>query len=618
MPSVNRHGPRRAVLYARVSTEEQARSGYSLAQQLEALREHAVREGYEIIEEVEDPGYSGASLERPGLDRVRDLVAAGGAALVLAQDRDRFAREPAHHYLLKREFEERGCKLKALNDKGDDTPEGELTDGILDQLAKFERAKTAERTRRGKLRRAREGKVIAGHTPPYGFHYNAGRDNLIVDPERMRVVSRIFSKLAEGGSVFGVSQALMREGVPAPAGGENWNHNAIRRIILSDLYRPHTFEEVRAMVTPEVVAKLDPDRVYGIWWFNRERITRKYVSKVGANGKEYVEQQRSKAKPKDEWIAVPVPLGDDYGISRSLVDDAREEMRSHARNYRRSSRAWELSGGVLFCAHCGRMMSFANIKRSNGKRTAYYRCQGHRRSGHKEGCPNARHYRAMVLEEQVWRFVHGLLTDRERLSVGLDAMIEEKRKSLRGDPGEEANVWLDKIADVDRQRARAQDLAIEGLLSPDELRAKLAALEEFRETAERELETLKSRKEEVEELEHDRDALLEHYAGMVPEGLEAFGPEERRWVYKLLRFNVFADSGGNLTAVWMFTRASAIQENTHQDEGNAWGRLGEVLGRLGREEEARTAYDAGIRQAEKYGHGGMADELRAALVDLGE
>src|SRR5918998_3091125 len=212
MPSVNRHGPRRAVLYARVSTEEQARSDYSLAQQLEALREYALREGYEIIEEVEDPGYSGTSLERPGLDRVRDLVAAGGAALVLAQDRERFAREPAYHYLLKREFEERGCKLKALNDRGDDTPEGELTVGILDQLAKFEGAKTAERTRRRKLRRAREGKVIAGHTPPYGFRYNADRDNLVTDPERMRVVERIFSELAEGGSVFGVSQALMREG----------------------------------------------------------------------------------------------------------------------------------------------------------------------------------------------------------------------------------------------------------------------------------------------------------------------------------------------------------------------------------------------------------------------
>ena len=97
MPSTNGHGPKRAILYARVSTDEQARSGYSLAQQLEALREYAAREGHEVLEEVSDPGQSGASLERPGMDRVRDLVAAGGVSVVLAQDRDRFAREPAYH-----------------------------------------------------------------------------------------------------------------------------------------------------------------------------------------------------------------------------------------------------------------------------------------------------------------------------------------------------------------------------------------------------------------------------------------------------------------------------------------------------------------------------------------
>src|ERR671910_1903254 len=157
MPSPHGHGTKRAILYARVSTDEQARSGYSLAQQLEALRGYAAREGYEILEEVSDPGQSGASLERPGMDRVRDLVAAGDVSVVLAQDRDRFAREPAYHYILRQEFEEHGAAIRALNDRGDESPEGELTDGILDQLSKFERAKTAERTRRGKLRKAREG-----------------------------------------------------------------------------------------------------------------------------------------------------------------------------------------------------------------------------------------------------------------------------------------------------------------------------------------------------------------------------------------------------------------------------------------------------------------------------
>jgi site-specific DNA recombinase len=147
---------RMAVLYARVSTRGQAEEGYSLRQQLEALRGWAETEGYEVLDEVEDAA-SGASLERPGLDRVRDLVAAGGVSVVVAQDRDRFSREPAFTFLLRGEFEERGTKMRALNDRGDESPEGELTDAILDQLAKYERVKIAERSRRGS--RGRPGRA---------------------------------------------------------------------------------------------------------------------------------------------------------------------------------------------------------------------------------------------------------------------------------------------------------------------------------------------------------------------------------------------------------------------------------------------------------------------------
>ena len=79
MQSTDSHDPKRAIIHARVSTDEQARSGYSLAQQMEACRAWCDREGYEILEEVTDPGQSGASLERPGMDHVRDLVASWGS-----------------------------------------------------------------------------------------------------------------------------------------------------------------------------------------------------------------------------------------------------------------------------------------------------------------------------------------------------------------------------------------------------------------------------------------------------------------------------------------------------------------------------------------------------------
>ena len=88
----------KALLYARVSTAGQVRNGYSPAQQLEALRAHAESAGYRVIEEVVlDAAQSGATLNRPGLDRVRELVAAGGVAAVLVQDLDRLSREPEHY-----------------------------------------------------------------------------------------------------------------------------------------------------------------------------------------------------------------------------------------------------------------------------------------------------------------------------------------------------------------------------------------------------------------------------------------------------------------------------------------------------------------------------------------
>ena len=128
---------------------------------------------------------AGRALSGPAWTGWRDLVSAGGVSAVLAQDRDRFAREPAYLFYLREEFSEHGTALKALNDRGDGSPEGELTTGILDQIARYERLKIAERSRRGKLRKAREGKVIAAKRPHYGYCYSASRDAYEVEEETM-------------------------------------------------------------------------------------------------------------------------------------------------------------------------------------------------------------------------------------------------------------------------------------------------------------------------------------------------------------------------------------------------------------------------------------------------
>jgi site-specific DNA recombinase len=544
MPSTNGHGLKRvvlwAILYARVSTDEQARSGYSLAQQLEALREYAAREGYEVLEEVVDPGQSGASLERPGMDRVRDLVAGGGVSVVLAQDRDRFAREPAYHYLLRREFEEHGTKIRALNDRGDDSPEGELTDGILDQLGKYERAKITERSRRGKLRKAREGKIVAGHTPNFGFRFNESRDAYEVNEEKMAIVRRIFRMVAvEGTSTHRVPRTLELEGIPNPGGGRYWYKRLIKRFILDDVYKPHSSEETAAMMSPEVAARLDPERSYGIWWFNRRRTTTTQIAVAGPEGREYKKKNRVAYKDKREWIAVPVV---DSGVPREWVNAARTIVAGYRSPSKLSGRFWELSGAIMRCGECGRAMEPVDryYRTRSGKKgvICYYRCrEGNRR---KETCSNNRSIRSDKAHPAVWDLISDLLSDPERLRTGLEAMIEEQRQALRGNPKHEIKVWLEKLAALDRKRSGYLDLAAEGILEREELRAKLAELQEARETVEKELRVIEGRKDHVQQLEHDRDALMEHYAGLVPESLNDLSPEERHQIYKMLRLEVLA------------------------------------------------------------------------------
>ena len=542
MPSANGRGPGRAILYARVSTDEQARSGYSLAQQMEALRGYAAREGYEVFEEVSDAGQSGASLERPGMDRVRDLVAAGGVAVVLAQDRDRFAREPAYHYLLRREFEERGTKIRAMNDRGDGSPEGELTDGILDQLAKFERAKTAERTRRGKQRKVREGKIIASRAA-FGFDYNAARDGYVVNPEQMGVVRRIFRMAGvERATIYAIRRHLEEAGLRTPSGKPKWDASFVRGLLLNDLYKPHSFDEIRCIVSPDVAARLDAGARYGVWWSGRRSFDRKRVSRDGPNGREYRFEYKVKERPPEDRIGVPVP---DSGIPREWVDAARAAVGGNRRPANAGRREWELSGGVLRCAECNRAMSARS--HSKPKRDYFYYCCSAGAFDKPHICTVSKNHRAEDLEARTWEAASEILKDPERLRAGLDEMIERERGGGgRGDPAAEARTWTDKLAEVGRKRDGYLDLAADGIVGRDELRTKLAALEETRETAERELDALRRRTERLERLERDRDGLIETYASLVPGAIDALGSEGRHRVYKMMGLKALLGADGAL------------------------------------------------------------------------
>jgi site-specific DNA recombinase len=442
--------------------------------------------------------------------------------------------------LLDEELSRHGCKTKALNDYGDDSPEGALMRGIQTRFAEYERAKISERTRRGKERKAREGKILRGPKPPYGFRYNAAGDGLVVHEPEMVVTARIFRMAAEGMGPQAIQTRLFKEGTPSPTGDPWWPRRTLEQILWSDLYRPHTFEELTGLVSAEVLARLDESAEYGVWWFGRKSTTAHSVSEPDGNGgRRYRKTTTTRIRPKEERTAVPVP---DY-LPRELVDQARTALAaSRPPERKRLARQWELRG-LLRCSCGWKMTTHTATPRSNGAAYHYYVCR--QRREYRQTCDcTQKSVIATDAEHAVWGFVSGLSRDPEEIRRGMESLIEQERTSRARDPEQEAEVWAQRIADCDQRRGAYQDQQAAGLMTLDELGSKLRELDNTRRTAERELAALKDHCKRVEDLEEDRDTLLEDMAAMVPEALDSLTGEEKNRIYRMLRLEVTPTSDG--------------------------------------------------------------------------
>src|SRR5215212_6839155 len=540
MPSTE--SPKRAILYARVSGEEQAKKGYSLADQLDALRDWCSKNDYFIVDEVQDRGFSGAYLERPGLDRIREMVVGGEVDAVVVLFRDRIARG-VYAQLLSEEFREYGARLVALNSRGDDSPDGELGDNILDVIAAWERKKIAERMNRGKRRKAREGKVVAGPRPNYGFRFNEKRDGYLVDEDKMVVVRRIFRMVGAEGMVLNAARcALEKEGIPTPSGRRVWSRQYLRDCIYDDAYLSHTYEEISPLVTPQVASTLDPSRNYGVWWYGAERHVHAQRREVAPDGTpRYRRVKKSVPAPREEWIAVPVP---DAGVPKEWAIAAREAIKDNEWISNAGDKVWELSGGVIRCAECGRAMTVNHVR---AKARGYYRCTGRYNGGIESRCYMSHTIRAEEAESRVWGFVSEILTNPHRLAQGLEKMLEDERQPSAG---EDESPWLKRIADIDLKRKRLLDLHLDGDITTEQFRAKSAELEEARLAADGKLEAARSRLARLKDLERSKESLISHYASLVPQVLTELSSKEKNRVYKTMRFHVLAQRDGNLIADW--------------------------------------------------------------------
>jgi site-specific DNA recombinase len=517
----------RAALYIRVSTDEQAKTGYSIPDQRRELERYAKLHGYEVVDMLIDDGYSGASIDRPGLRKVYEMAESGQIDAVLATRRDRLFRNQLYRLTADKDLQEYGVRLVALNDTGN-----KIGDSVLDSYAEWERETFIDRSRAGKRERARSGKVVpAGNNLPYGYQYNTDRTNYVPDPVTMPVVRRMFELIATGTTLKGICRTLDTDAVPTPGKSRYWNPISVRRFLLSDLYKPHTLDELRELgVAADVLDRLDPGKRYGVWYFGKDRVTAESKS-----------SRRFKRQKQGDWIAVPIA---DAEIPREHIEAARRYFEVY-RGWRDKEGVhfYELRG-FIYCGACGRRMTGAH---NNGY--YYYSCMARRNHG-KRACPESVNYRAdgrTSVEHIVMRDVESLLQDPERVRKNLDEAIAWEMDNIR-DPSAESATWAKVIEDCARKRSGYLDLAADGVLSRDELTDKLRTLDTTRSAAETKLEDARAGESRLEELRATKRGILGAYAhGILYDGIRYFDSKMRHDIYDALGLRVTVEIDGTLT-----------------------------------------------------------------------
>jgi site-specific DNA recombinase len=476
----------RVVLYIRVSTDEQAKSGYSLEDQLARLEAHATAQGWEIVARITDDGYSGTDPTRPGLLEVLRLAQEGKIDAALATRRDRFYRSRLLRLATDQDLEEHGVELIALDDTGH-----MVADSMLDSFAEYEREITRDRLMDGKRRKAHKGQIPGGGHAPYGFSWSLndnGKQAGLVPNEDMETVRTIFEMVARGDSLHAITHAL--SAIPTPRGGRRWHPNTIARIVRNECYK-------------------------GIYYYGKHRTVR-------TPGRD--KKRRDTALRKEDWIAVPVA---DSGIPHEVIDAARGKLDARYRPRPKAASFFEL-GGMLVCSECGcRITGYSGGFDSNGKAYRYYVCC--RRKQDKSTCPEGPSWNADKLEQLVALRVESLLQDPEAVRLKLDYAIEEVST-------ENPAPWLRRIEDCDRRRATYQDQQADGLMTREELRTKLDALAQEREFAASRLLDSSERNERAKALKATKDNLLGVYRnGILYDGLMYFDATMRREIYEALQ-----------------------------------------------------------------------------------
>ena len=407
---------RTTALYIRVSTDRQAQA-QTIEQQLERLRAHLEMEGEALSAEnvFRDDGYSGASLNRPGLDQLRDRVRRTVVNRVMVTSPDRLARNYVHQMVLIEELERAGCSVEFLDRPMSHDPHDQLLLQIRGAVAEYERVLIAERMRRGRQMRLRSGTMLPWTLPPYGYRSapDCPRDpaSVHIEPAEGAIVRELFAQYLRRNETLGsLAKHLLTVGLPSPRGNPRWSAASLRGILTNPVY----------------TGRLYIGRT-------RSRPARTRRSATHPLGKPARGQD---ATPADQWViagAVPALITDEE------FERVQAKLALNKKHAARNNKAHQyLLRALVSCGAC----QSACISRTTNGGHSYYACRCLSQpihSLHDQRC-RSRYIPADQLDAIVWNDVCELMMQPECIMHALARVhdgcwmpqeLQARRESLR-------------------------------------------------------------------------------------------------------------------------------------------------------------------------------------------
>jgi len=456
----------RAGLYIRVSTEEQALKGYSVQEQIDACARKAKELGATECIIFSEEGESGAYLDRPELEKLLQAIKLNEIQLVVALDTDRLARDLGTQIAIANEIEQYARLDFVFYSRGDpNNPEDNLFFHIKGAFAQYDRAKIRRNTSAGRRRKAMSGKIVIpggwpGHPGVYGYRYvndnNGPRLEII---EKEAEVIRYIYGLAhqEGYGVSRIVEHLNREGIPSPKGGV-WHRSTVRRILTNETYAG-TF-------------------------YNYKYVSRMTNKRTPSGRRQIVKEMR----PLEERISASVPAI----IDRSTWEAVQAQLKQNSLRDRKSGSFFLLKGRVK-CGLCGRScLGETSGKPSpiTNRRRTYYRCVG-TKTGVFPKCKlpaisSSNNSRNPGLDNLVWEKVVEVINNPQLIKNYLD---EAEDREVIENIEKQMERLKSKISDLEKQKDELLNLRLEGLLTAEQLKARLLKLENKKKAARDELDS---------------------------------------------------------------------------------------------------------------------------------